>query len=254
MTVRGPRRFLRTWVLPVLLGAALFGGAALIVTAALPRNYEAHTTLMATRVASLGGPSYDDLLAAQLLAQTYAQVATLTPILGAVVDQLELDRPADELREQMDATAQGVNPLVRITVRDPDPDQAAAIAQAISDQLLAWHEDLQPQGSPAEIEDTLDETATQIRETQARIDALRAAGVSGAQLQAELRRMTSLLATRTALLQISDPELGNSLLLVEPATVPSEPEGTRLWLNVVAAALLGVIVTAGILFAARRTG
>src|SRR6478672_645179 len=93
-----------------LVGAIVFGAVAALVSMRLPKTYEAGTTLLIGRSSTGSDPGYDDLLAAQLLAQTYAELATTRPILAAVASRLRLEQTPEELARSIRAEAAGVNP------------------------------------------------------------------------------------------------------------------------------------------------
>ncbi len=241
--------------LSMVIGAAITAGAiAAIITLLLPKTWEASTTLLIGRSATGSPPGYDDLLASQMLAQTYSELATTGPILSAVATDLHLNQTPQQLAGSMIVQAPGVNPTVQVTVRGPDPERVAAIANEVAQQLIAW----KPGGastdnqSLAELNQTLTNINAQIKQAQGEADQLQAQGTNATPgaLQASLSRLASLLSTRVSLLQ----EIGNtssySVLVIEPAYRPTEPVQPSIVLNVAAAALLGALLAAGVLSAA----
>ena len=241
----------------VVVGMALvFGLAAAVVTAALPRTYEASATLLIGRSTAVSDPAYQDLLASQLLAQTYAELATTRPILAAVATQLRLAESPDDLASSITAQASGVNPILRIRVRGSPPDRVADIANAVAQQLIAWKS---TSGAPPiqavpQLRSSLATIDAQIAQAQAEAAGLQSARPSGGRadpqlLQASLSRLASLLSTRTTLLQLLASTSIDSIQVVEPALAPTEPARPGVALNTVAAAILGAIVAAGVLLA-----
>lgn len=238
----------------VLVVAFLCGAAAAIVTAVLPKAYEANTSLLIGISTTGSEPGYQDLLASQLLSQTYAELATTRPILTAVIDELNLDQTPDELADSMNVQASGINPIVRIRVRGPDPGRVAEIADAIAQQLIDWKPDEGSDGVAAlpELRDTLARIDAQITQAQGEVDQLQSQG-SGAPegaLQASLSRLASLLSTRTSVLQLIANASSSSVRVIEPAAPPTEAAQPGIILNIGAAGLLGALVAAGGLFVA----
>jgi capsular polysaccharide biosynthesis protein len=242
----------------VVIGAAIvFGSAAAAITVLVPRTYEANTTLLIGRSTTGSDPEYQDLLASQLLAQTYAELASTRPILSAVARELDLNQTPQQLADSISVQASGLNPTVQITVRGPDPDGLAAIANEVARQLIAWKPtDGSTDGQPlSQLTQTLSTLDAEIARAQAEADQRPAPGSSaepGAQ-QASLGRLASLLATRTSLLQLIANTSSTSVLVIEPADPPTEPARSNVLLNVAAAMLLGVLLAAGVLFAATET-
>jgi capsular polysaccharide biosynthesis protein len=239
----------------VVIGAAvLFGSAAAAITLQLPTTYEANTRLLIGRSTTGSDPEYQDLLASQLLAQTYAELASTRPILSAVARELNLNETPLQLSHSISVQASGINPTVQVTVRRPDPETSAAIANEVARQLIEW----KPNDGPTEAQPLPELTQTltmldaQIARAQAEAAQPSAPGRTPgpAALQASLGRLASLLATRATLLQLIANTSSTSVLVIEPADPPTEPARANIVLNVAAATLLGALLAAGALFAA----
>ncbi len=83
MDLRRQGQVVRSWLWLLVAGLLLAGGTAYLVSTALPKVYEAKATLLVGQSSSAASPNYNDLLASQRISQTYADLATTTPILGA---------------------------------------------------------------------------------------------------------------------------------------------------------------------------
>jgi capsular polysaccharide biosynthesis protein len=241
----------------IVVGVALvFGLVAAVITTALPRSFEASATLLIGRSTAVSDPAYQDLLASQLLAQTYAELATTRPILAAVAAQLRLSESTDSLASSITAQASGVNPIVRIRVRGAAPDLVARIANAVAQQLIAWKSTsgAPPVQAVPQLQASLATIDAQIARAQAEAAALQSpkasGGLAGPQLlQASLNRLASLLATRATLLQLLANTSTDTIQVVEPAEAPTDPARPGIVLNTAAAAILGALVAAGVLAA-----
>jgi polysaccharide biosynthesis transport protein len=66
---------------------------------------------------------------------TFASFATLPVVLQPVIDQLKLDRTPNDLAGSIKAVAPSNTTILPIEVTDPDPAQAATIANAVAQQV-----------------------------------------------------------------------------------------------------------------------
>ena len=155
------RRWAWLLVLGVVLGAAGGLAASLIQTPV----YQASTRILALR-ASQGTASDQMYVTPQDLANTYIQLLTTTPVLDGAAQQLGYPVSAGQLKLQ----TTGYTGIINLTVEDPDPARAAAIANALVASLIDQNQRLQA-GQYAETEQSLQE---QITQTQTQIAALQA--------------------------------------------------------------------------------
>jgi succinoglycan biosynthesis transport protein ExoP len=131
VTVAGILTVAKRWWALLLLGGILAGSGGYVMASQGPRIFE-------SRVRLLVGPlstGIDVLRANDLLSRTYAELVTSDALLQATIDELDLDRTPDELREVVHATADGPTRLLIVRVQDEDPEQSAAVADAIAGQL-----------------------------------------------------------------------------------------------------------------------
>ena len=120
------------WLLAVGTAAAAFVG--FLVASRLPPAYEAQTRLLVGPVSS----SRDTLRAAGEQARTYAEVATAAPLLQSAATNLGLQGSGLGLKSKVTVTASDVTRLIAIRARDQNAEQAAAIANALARELVAW--------------------------------------------------------------------------------------------------------------------
>jgi tyrosine-protein kinase len=74
----------------------------------------------------------------------YAELATSPRVLDQVVEQLDLDTTADQLADSIEATVPVDTPIIEVAVTDPDPRQAANIANAVGTELAKAAGELTP--------------------------------------------------------------------------------------------------------------
>jgi tyrosine-protein kinase len=116
----------------ILLMAVVAGVAAYVVSSLLPKQYTSEARVL---VGSLVDSNYDQLLAYGQLAQTYAQLATTTPVLVAVGDELGLDESPEDLAARVDVRTPTGLSIIRIEATAPSAPAAAALANSVATQI-----------------------------------------------------------------------------------------------------------------------
>ena len=246
----------RSWLPLLIVTTLIAAGGAFAISNLQEKSYEAKATLIVGQSLTGVNPDYSQLLASQRLSETYARVATLRPTLQAVIDGLGLDDSADDLASRVVAEAQADSTLVTISAQDSDPETAAAIANAISDELIAASPAIQGQQADllASIQTDLEATQAQIKATQERLTALATLAERTPAQEAELAtlegRLVSLRSTYATLLSFLSSSSTNLLNVVEPAVAPEGPVSPRPLLNTALAAVLGLLLALGIAFLA----
>ena len=133
------RRHWRIWV-GTTVAALLLAAVVLQLT---PRTYEA-----TARVFVSASPSISN--SAQFVnqrAKSYPAVAVSQAVLGPVIDRLGLDLTTAELRSRVSADNPVDTSQVQVTTSGPDPDEAAAIANAVAEELAEVVEELETPAS-----------------------------------------------------------------------------------------------------------
>ena len=248
----------RAWLPLALLCAALAGAGGFVVSNLQQPVYEGRSTLVVGQALSAANPDYSQLLVAQSLSATYAAVSETSPVLEAVISELNLDETPGALSARVRVDAPRDSTFLFISAQDSDPARAASIANELAEQLIAVSPTIQ--GREAAFQQSIDKdlTATQalIDRTQARVDALTEIEERTPQEEAELLalegRLASLRSTFASLVTFSSSSATNLLTVVEPATAPASPVGPRTLFNALLAAALGLLVVVGIAFVAEQ--
>lgn len=256
MELRRQIAIIRAWFPLLVASVVLAAGAAFVVSSLLPKVYEAKATLIVGQSLSAVSPDYNQLLVSQRLSTTYAAVATKRPILDTVIKQLGLGVTSDELSKHVRADAPLDSTLLTISAQDADPARAAAIANALADQLIAASPAIQ--GRQADVQKSIDAdlkaTQDQINAIQAQVETLSGLPERTAKQEADLQtlegRLVSLRATYTTLLSFSSGNASNLLSVIEPAVAPPSPVSPRPLVNTLMAAILGLVIAAGVAFLA----
>lgn len=244
-------------LLVVILVTAISGAVAFVVSTMLPRTYRSETLLIVGELLSAPGPSYDDLLIAQNLSDSYAQLATTRPIVQGAIDRLDLDVTALDLISRVQAEA-APGPFIALAVEDESAERAAAIANSIALELIAASPELteRQEGAEALIASDLRTTEDQIAFVESGLDALTAIPDPDTAERARLERMqdrlTSLLAARATLLGLSGPSTANVLTVADEAVPADSPVAPRPLLNAAAGAAAGFATAIGIAYLIRE--
>ncbi|MFC1935223.1 polysaccharide biosynthesis tyrosine autokinase [Chloroflexota bacterium] len=204
------RILLRWWWLFILgvVGAAV---AAFFVSKAMTPIYEASTKVLVQGGQAPGLPTVGEIQASRQLAQSYGDLIRTRPVMGWVVETLALPYGPEALSAKISVTSP--RSLIEIKVSDPDPQMAAEIANATT---------------RAFINDFRDRQFTQIAQFQASL------------AQYEISQDPSIIAAQAATM--------GALSIVEEAVAPSAPSSPRTGLNVILAAVLGLMMSGLVVF------
>ncbi|MFN3975275.1 MAG: polysaccharide biosynthesis tyrosine autokinase [Dehalococcoidia bacterium] len=169
------------WVIlapPVLAGVLTF----LFLSRQTP-IYQATTLVLVQQTSGSPLLTSGDLQTSAQLAGFYRDLVTTRPVLQRVVDELRLPYGPEALRRKVGVTSRPGSQLLRLSVRDPSPQEAARIANTLADIFITKTQ-----------EDRLAEIARLQAAAQAR-------GVAdpGALAQAQLLAMGTLLVAEPAL-------------------------------------------------------
>ena len=125
---------IRAKVALVVLLTAVAAIAAFVVSSMLPKTYTAESRVL---VGSLTDANYDQLLGYGQLAQTYSQLALTTPVLAAVIQDVDLSATPEEVARMLDVRAPTGLSIIQIEASAPTPEGAAALADAVADRITA---------------------------------------------------------------------------------------------------------------------
>jgi succinoglycan biosynthesis transport protein ExoP len=248
----------RAWLPLLVASVVLAAGVAFVVSSLLPKVYEAKVRLNVGQSLSAVNPDYNQLLVSQRLSATYAAVVTTRPILETVIGQLGLGVTSDEFLKRVRVDAPLDSTLLTIVAQDADPSRAAAIANALAEELIAASPAIQGRQAEflASIDADLNATQAQIDATQPQVETLSGLPSRTAAQDAELAtlegRLVSLRSTYATLLSFSSGNVSNLLTVVEPAVAPLEPVSPRPLLNTLVAAVLGLLLAAGVVAVAEH--
>jgi polysaccharide biosynthesis transport protein len=255
-------RLFRSWFWLIILAVVLGVGASLLSSANVTPTYLAETKVLIGGFLSSPNPNRSDIDTGASLAETYAQVATTTPVLQGVIDDLQLPLTPDALKKIVLAGKPGDPPVILIQAYYPDRDMAVQIANKVSEQLILKSPSNLTPAQQAQIvlaNQQIELLNSQIQETLGEIqiidDQLEATGSANEispltqqrtalveqvnQASANMAQFSSTIANleqQTNTLQVIEPAVTATLFRTGPGTLESA------FLSGLVGAVLGVVV------------
>ncbi|MGE5156426.1 MAG: YveK family protein, partial [Betaproteobacteria bacterium] len=254
MGLRDQLRILRANARLILGCLALTMAVAIVLSVALPKTWQSSNKLIVGNAIGANTPDYNAQLLAQQLSQSYALVATTGPVLQHVIDQLGLDVTVDDLQRQVSAEAPRNLNVVEITATWSNPQTAADIANATSDELVRVV--LAAGGRSSDILAFVDlelkSTQQQITDIRSQIDTLAQVSNPTAAQQSQLSLLQSQLVQANqayaSLLTYASGTAANKLTVIEPAVPALEPASPRPLINLLAGLVVGLLGGIGLAF------
>lgn len=255
-------RVIRKWLWLVILVGALAAGAAFAVLSQRQDEYQASTLMNVGSFLDTSTPDIADLRTALESVQTFARLARTTGVIQPAIDDLGLETTVSQVRRSMETALVPNTTLFEITVLWSSPEEAAALANEISNQLIASTDNVTPllarQIALSEQQITLQ--SEQLDELQIQLDALNAR-ISIAETRDDTQTVDSLSVQRNDLIQqinqttsniasFSDTitqieQRSNVLTLQEEAEAPNGPVSQNTLLFSIVAGLGAASIIAG---------
>lgn len=254
MDLRRQLAVLRSWAKWIVLGAFIAGIAAYGVSLVLPKTYEADTRILVGQALQSSSPDVDQFQSAINLSQTYGEIAQGRTLLEQVMADTGIDEAIEAFEKRITVSTSDQQPFIDIVARGDSEDQAAAIANAVAANLLQRAASV-GEGDDAVlsfVNDDLKAMQVQITEMRAEIKTLLAVAEKSAEQEARLEalesRLVSLRATYAALLQTTTRSESNRLAVIDPAVPPPGPASPRPLMNMLIAAILGILAMIAVAF------
>ena len=125
-------RALRSWWRVILVVTVVAGANALVLSQFLPREYTAASRVL---IGSITDPTTDKLTAYQQMAQTFAELATTTPVLERVATKIGGVSSLRDLASRIDARAGLGETIITVTTRAGSAAEAATLANTMAHEI-----------------------------------------------------------------------------------------------------------------------
>jgi len=226
--------------------------ASFLMLRRVPPTYQSHAVLMVGQALQNPNPSNNDLYMSQQLANTYVDILQREQLQNATKAALGL-----EWLPQYSARIVPATQLMELAVIDTIPERAQAVGSELANQLIrltpAGTEDAS-QSRQAFIAQQLDELEASIEATREEISKkqselasmLSARQIADAQTQitALEGKLGTLQANYASLMQSTGRVATNTISIIEPATLPTEPIGPNRTAMILMAAAIGFVLAA----------
>jgi capsular polysaccharide biosynthesis protein len=131
----------RAWFGLVVLGTLLGGAISLGVGLMSPPTYLGKVTVLVSPPTGTNPITLSDVEVTQALAPTFAELTTTAPLLQRVITATRVDTDVDTLAKLVSTHVPVGTSLIEVGVSDHDPATAAALANEIASQLMAFRSD-----------------------------------------------------------------------------------------------------------------
>jgi non-specific protein-tyrosine kinase len=253
---------LKKWLWLILLTAVVAGAAAFFFSSRQTPIYRASTRLMVSQTGnSTAYSNYADILAAERLSNTYAQMLTSRRLIQAAITKTGLEGvvyPA-ELAGAISVQPVRDTQLIDLSVEYPDPVIAAKLANALPEVFVEFNNQQQTaryQELKSSLQAQLKDLSEEIQATDAELQELADA------TDAESKARTAVLEDRLAqyrntfgnvLAQLENIRLAeanalDTIVVVEEAVPPQHPVRPRVLMNTLLAAIVGGMIGLGAAF------
>ena len=262
MELRQYWELLRKWLWLILLTTVIAALAAYFFSSRQTPIYRASTRLLVSQsVSNSASLQYADILAAERLSSTYAQMLTARPLLKAAIDKAGLTGivEPDELADSVSVQPVRDTQLIDLHVEYPDPVIAAKLANALPEVFVEFNNQQQTaryQELKTSLQQQLQELSQEIQDTDAKLQELTDATdaeskARQAVLEDRLAQYRSTFGNVLAQLEnirLAEANALDTITVVEQAEVPQHPVRPRVLMNTLLAAIVGGMIGLGAAF------
>jgi capsular exopolysaccharide synthesis family protein len=242
----------RKWV--IIQAVVVVTLVALIVSLLQPAVYEGEAKVLISEKGSgadiFGSLGLDFSSQPERGLQTQVQLMQVRPLLENTIRELELGVSPDALGKRVTVSAVGQTNIVTITARDGDPEVAAAIANTLADEFVAWSRDYKReaiQSAADEVETRLEVAKDEILELGREIQEQGKSDDLAAELSIATGNYTTLAAKLEELRINAQLETGSGRV-VSPAVVTTEPVEPTPARNAALGLVVGLVFGLGMAF------
>jgi capsular exopolysaccharide synthesis family protein len=235
----------RLWL--IFLGVVLCTGATYAISKHAAPTYEASALIQVTAPDTSNG---SDVFSNQALAVSDALLVTSDDVLRAAAINLPGVTFA-QLQKAVSASPADSTELIQVRGDATTPDLAAAITNTVTQtfiQLQVKTETALLQGTADQLSQQLVGAKTSVDQAQAKLSSLQQNTASAEQIDQQTNLLNTYQANYDSILtnyddiQLQQATMARSLTVVQPATPPAQPLGSRTLLNTAIAAAMSLLL------------
>ncbi|MCX6082312.1 MAG: polysaccharide biosynthesis tyrosine autokinase [Chloroflexi bacterium] len=244
---------LLNWAWLIALAGLLAAIALYVISINTTPLYETSTRLLISDPPAMRSLDTSAMVSTQTQTSTYAEMLLDRPVLQGVIDILKLQTTSDDLKEFVSVEIVRNTQLILVTVQDPNPLQAADIANTLAVVFTDRIRELQSQryaSTQKGLAQQVLEMEKQVNDTTLAISNERDPAQK-LQFEARLtqyRQLYSSLVTNFEQVRLAEAQTSTNVFVSEPASVPREPVSPMTTRNTLLAAFAGVLLAAGVIF------
>ncbi|MHB8805666.1 MAG: tyrosine-protein kinase domain-containing protein [Coriobacteriia bacterium] len=235
----------RKWVIIGITAAVTV--VALAVSLVQTPVYEGIASVLVSEKGSssdlVGGTSLDISSQPERGLQTQVRIMKSRQFMENTIAALELDMTPEELTDRVTVTAVGQTNIVEFSAHDGDPEIAAAIANTLADQFVAWSREYQREAiraAAAEVEKRLDAARKEVLDLGAQTGAVAEIAIANSNY--------TTLAAKLEELRINENLETGSGRVINLAVAADEPISPRPLRNTALGLMVGLVFGLGVAF------
>lgn len=242
------------WAWLIALVTLIAGAAAYYYSSRLTPYYKATTTVLVNEARGTQSMDISSVALSERLTSTYSEMIIKEPVLTQVIERLGLSLTSGTLRGMITVKPLTDTQLILVSVESTDPAAAAAIAnslvQVFSEQIREIQSDRFAQ-SKTSLETQLADIEKQIEQyTNAAAKAVSTTEKEDLDSKiAQYRGIYSNLLLSYEQVRLSEAQTTSSVVQIEAATAPSSPVRPDIFKNTLLAAIVGLMLGAGVVLA-----
>src|SRR5579885_2348704 len=238
---------LRRWLGLILVGIILCTGVTYVISSHATPTYEASALIQVT---APGANNTSDVFSNQALAVSDALLVTSDDVLQAAAKSLPHVTFA-QLKQSVSASPLDNTQLIEVRADAATPDLAATIATTVAQTFIQHQtmiETARLQDIADQISSQLTATKKQVDQAQAKLSSLQQQNAPAEQIDQQNNLLNTYQLNYNSLLgnyndtQLQKAATARSLTIVQSATPPVQPLGSRIWLNTAIAAAMSLLL------------
>jgi non-specific protein-tyrosine kinase len=243
--------FVTKWVWLVLVTTVLAAAVSFVISRETTPVYGASATVLINQAQNPATPDYNSVLTSERLTQTYSQLIKTRPVLERTIQDLRLATTPDELDRKVTVSVIPNTTLIQVTAEDPSPKLSQDLANTLATEFInavqSQRADATADSRTAlkqqitDVENAIKTSTTQLNQLKQQGNGESAEALQTQALLTQQQASYSQLLKTQSDMQLADARATDSLSIVEPAELPIQPVRPRVLLNVLLAAVLGLL-------------